>query len=68
MAEGSSSGSSASSVQISAKPWFLTYAESGDVFVWKNGARLKIGKESAGVVTEVFNVEPGVILVSLCSW
>lgn len=47
------SDSSVSSV--SSKPWFLTYIEEfNEVFLWKNGSRMKLKDgSSSGPVTDV---------------
>lgn len=50
-----SSVRSSSSKQVSSKPWFLTFnSAEGDVFAWKDGARLKLKNgQSAGRVKAV---------------
>ena len=56
------SGSSSASSSVSTKPWFLTEVN-GDMLIWRNGIRLKVGGKSAGCVTEV-SVQDGILLVS----
>ena len=56
---------------ISASPWCITYCkETEDVFLWKNGERLKLiegeSSRSAGPVKKISPIEksPGALLVS----
>lgn len=56
---------------ISSSPWSITYcAETQDIFLWKNGERLKLVDDgvsrSAGSVRNVCSIEevPGALLVS----
>ena len=50
---------------VSSKPWFLTYnADESDVFVWKDGARMKLKNgDSAGSVVSV-SASDGILIVS----
>lgn len=63
------STSIASATQVSSKPWFLTFnAETRDLFIWKNGIRLKLKEgESAGGVrsASVLSIENKTITVSI---
>ena len=56
---------------ISSSPWWVTHSrETDDVFLWKNGERLKVldgdVPRSAGPVTNASHIEdaPGAVLVS----
>lgn len=59
---------SSSSKQVTTKPWFLTFnSAEGDVFAWKDGARLKLKNgQSAGRVKTVcvLSAEDGTVTVS----
>lgn len=61
-----STRSSCNSKSITSKPWFLTCVD-GDVFGWKDGARLKLKHgQSAGRVKSVSVLSADEGLVSVC--
>ena len=65
MSATSSRSSARSSKSITEKPWFLTCID-GDVFAWKDDARLKLKNgQSAGRVmsVSVLNVDEGLVSV-----
>ena len=51
------SGTANSSITVSSKLWFLTYnANESDVFVWKDGVRMKLkNSNSAGSVVGTYS-------------
>ena len=59
------SSTSSTSMTVSSKPWFLTYnVDDSDVFVWRDGVRMKLRNgDSAGTVVSV-SVSDGILTVS----